>query len=164
MEFSDEDTGRLRAQLGLPQDASAEAIVAAVLARPAGAGTPQLPQGMTIISQDVLDQMREDGVAGRQARTQQEGEERERFIDSQIRRGAITRATRDSYLSQITPIGDGAAAAATRTMLEGLPGGTSPVDEARGYTDRGAGEASGGAPSSLADIRNDPNFKNWTVR
>lgn len=117
----------LRQRLGLPEDADEAAITAAVDALKATPPEPpqqSLPEGAVAIDAGVLEQLRTDAAAGRDAREQQQTERRQRLVDAAIAEGRTTPAARDAWLNKLAVEGDVA-----ETQLASLAKGLVPVAE-----------------------------------
>lgn len=163
VELTDEQVPQVRSQLGLPENTPRAEVQAALDARLSGSSGPtsglNLPAGYVPIAQDALDTLRADASAGRQAFEAQQRTEREGLVDAAIRDGRIARAQRESYLSQLTPAGDGAVATTTRELLAALPAGVVPVDTPRGYTGDDGGDPR--AQDSAEDVRAQAAYQDW---
>lgn len=134
MAFSDEQITELRSTLGLADDADEAAIVAAAAEvvdkatepAPATQGT-KVPEGMTLIENDVLDNLREQGTQGAAARAQQLEEKRDNAIKTAISDGKITPARQEHWTKSWDADPEG-----TEQLLASLPTGIVPVAE-RGH-------------------------------
>lgn len=140
MTFTSEQLTTMRAKLELPDTADEAAILAAVEAvvedslEDKPAGPPDLPEGMVVVEQSVLDELRTGAQQGIEAREQQRVEARDRAIDAAIRAGKTTPARRDHWAKAWDGDAEG-----TKAMLDALePGlvptselGTAEVDEAK---------------------------------
>lgn len=130
--FSDEQLTTMRAELGLPETADEAAIVAAVKAvvedsledRPTDPPAATVPEGMTLVSTEVLDELRAGAQAGRDASRQLQEAERDRTIEAALKAGKITAAQREHFSKLWDADSDG-----TRTLLDGLAAGLVPVSE-----------------------------------
>lgn len=145
--FTDAQLTTMRQELGLPEDADEATIVAALseaLAEQAEettsstAATP--PEGMVLVESDVLDDLRSAAAMGKEARTQQLNEKRDRTIAQAIADGKITPARREHWAMQWDADPEGA-----EQTLNALAAGLVPVEE-RGH-DQGA--AAGGVYDEL---------------
>lgn len=117
----------LRQRLGV-KDAEADetAILAALdeaLAEHADT-TTKLPDGVVAIEQGVLDEMRADAAAGRQARDEQVKGQREKLVDAAVAEGKIPPARKDHYLALLAADEEG-----TTSLLASLAPNTVPVAE-----------------------------------
>lgn len=127
--LSDESTATLRQKLGLADDADEATILAAFdealeeRAEPQNITTPQLPEGVVAIDSAQLDELRASAEAGRQARSQQEQEARERIVDQAILDGRIAPVRRDAWLNRLQADPEEA------TVLNSLEKGLVPVKE-----------------------------------
>lgn len=106
--FSDESIATLRQKLGIPEDADEGTILSALdealneRAEPQNIATVEpLPEGVVTIDGTILDSLRADAEAGRQARTQQEREGRERIVDQAIQDGRIAPVRREAWLGRL---------------------------------------------------------------
>jgi hypothetical protein len=147
-------TPTTRERLGLPEDASADDVLAridelgievpdedptpdpeAVVDEPAPepvAAGAQLPAGATVVDRDRLAQLEADAAAGRTARDRQVADERQAIVDAAVEAGRITPASAPSYRTELDRGGD--IEATTRHLLTaaeaegGLAPGRVPVD------------------------------------
>lgn len=130
--FNAQQLTTMRDKLGLPETADEAAILAAVEAvveesleeRPAPPTTTTVPDGMSLVSTEVLDTLRNQAQAGHEARQQQLTEHRGRVIDTAIREGRIAPAQREHFASlhQADPTG-------TEALIAQLTPGLVPVSE-----------------------------------
>lgn len=126
----------LRERLGIKPEAALDddgllAALDEVLAEQAteqATSTNQLPDGVAMIDSTQLAQLRADAAAGRDARSQQVSERRERLVDAAIEDGRIPSARREHWLAQLAADEDGATA-----VLNQLEKNTIPV-ATRGHT------------------------------
>lgn len=119
--FSDDQLNTMRASLGLPEDADETAIIAAVTARPASA---PLPEGIVTIDATALQTLRDNALAGVEAREQQRTEARERLVDGAIAKGKFAASRRAHFLALHEADPEG-----TETLITGLAENTIPVAE-----------------------------------
>lgn len=132
--FTDEQLATMRQQLGLATDADPATITAALTealaeqaqdepqnANPAAA--PSLPEGVVAVEAAVLEELRADAAAGRQARDAQVAAHREALVQAAINDGRIAPARREHWLTALAA-DDGAA-----EVLAGLTPGLVPVTE-----------------------------------
>lgn len=156
MAFTDD----VRQRLGITDEAATdETLLAALdeaLAEQAddtsGAASAQLPEGVTAIETETLNQLRASAQRGEDARAQQEREGRERIVDQAIADGKFGRARRDHWLASLTADPEGAAA-----TIAGLERGLVPV-EPIGHDTGDTAPA-----NSLADVRESDAYKGWTL-
>ena len=90
----------LRQRLGVNSEASAEDILAALdetLAEQAEPQTAALPAGVVAIESGVLENLRADAAAGRQALANQQSAHRDLLITNALKAGKITAAQRDGW-------------------------------------------------------------------
>lgn len=105
--------------------------------------------GLTVVDNSVLEQLRADATAGRQASERQEREDRERVVDDAITRGKITAARREHWLNAIK------ADPAMVETLNGLPDELAvPMNEI-GY--------SGVDPKETTSVDENDAYKNWSL-
>ncbi|GAB3867359.1 hypothetical protein GCM10028801_41160 [Nocardioides maradonensis] len=123
----------LREQVGFAEDADADTIVAAVseaLTERADAPeaqattTPVIPEGMTLVSTEVLNDLRAGAQDGREARAQQREATRNAALDQAIATGRIAPTQRAHFASlwDADPTG-------TNALLTQLAPGLVPVSE-----------------------------------
>jgi ATP-dependent protease ClpP protease subunit len=132
MAFTSEQLTTMRTQLGLPETADEGTIVAALAealeeraedpAPTRAAATP--PAGMSVISDDVLAELRTSAAEGVAARQQQRIETRDRALDAAVQAGKIAARQRDDFakLYDADPTG-------TTGLLDNLAAGLVPVAE-----------------------------------
>jgi ATP-dependent protease ClpP protease subunit len=135
--YSDDTIASLRDKLGVAEDADDATLLAAVddvldkatepPAKPTVSATAAVPEGMTLIESDVLENLREQGKQGVEARTQQLEEKRDTAILQAIKDGKITPARKDHWATSWNADAEG-----TEQLLAGLPAGIIPVAE-RGH-------------------------------
>ena len=116
----------LYARLGLTETATEDEVLEAFDAALTDVKAPVVPDGVTQIEDTVLDQLREDAAAGREAREQQIHARRAAKVDAAIKDGKIAPARRDHWLNAITADEDGITA-----TLDSLASGLIPT-EAKG--------------------------------
>ena len=114
----------LYARLGLTETATEDEVIAAFDA--ALTKTPEIAEGITMVEDTILDQLREDAAAGREARDQQIHDRRAAKIEAAISAGKIAPARREHWLKAITADEDGITA-----TLDSLAPGLIPT-EAKG--------------------------------
>lgn len=153
----------VRTKLGVTEDADEATTLAALdeaLEERAEQNPPatgkatvkvNVPEGMTLIETEVLDQLREGAQKGTEARQQQLNDERDRAIDAAIKAGKTTPARREHWAKAWDADPEG-----VRAQLEALAPGLVPVDEI-GHAGDGDGE---GADASVTE---NPKYKNWKV-
>lgn len=118
----------LRQRLGVNSEASAEDILAALdetLAEQADppAGAAPLPDGVIAIERGVLDQLKADASAGRQARDQLDAQRRDGLVTDALKAGKITAAQRQQWRDALDKDETGIT-----TLLASLAAGTVPVE------------------------------------
>lgn len=131
MAFTPEQLNTMRQELGLAESADEATIVSALseaLAEQAeespAASTPTVPEGMALVEQSVLDELRAAGEEGRAARRQQLEDQRDRAIDAAIESGRIAPARREHYVAAWAADAEG-----TEQLLASLAPGLVPVAE-----------------------------------
>lgn len=131
MAFTPEQLNTMRQELGLAESADEATIVSALseaLAEQAeespAASTPTVPEGMALVEQSVLDELRVAGEEGRAARRQQLEDQRDRAIDAAIESGRIAPARREHYVAAWAADAEG-----TEQLLASLAPGLVPVAE-----------------------------------
>lgn len=132
MAFSPEQLTTMRTQLGLPETADETTIVAAMseaLEERAEAPAPvapaaSVPEGMVLMSNDILTELRASAAQGVEARAQQRTEQRERVLDAAVQAGKIAVRQRDDFAKLYD-----ADAAGTTSLLDSLAAGLVPVAE-----------------------------------
>jgi ATP-dependent protease ClpP protease subunit len=129
--FSDEQITSLRQKLGVAEDADEATIMAALdealdeRAEPTATGsTTAAAAGATVVDQAVLEQLRADAQAGREARQQQLTAERDTAITAAITAGKTPPARRDHWAKAWDADPEG-----TRAVLDALEPGLVPVAE-----------------------------------
>lgn len=128
MPLSDQATTTLRQKLGITEDADEATILAALdeALEERSESTPVTtpPEGMALIEQSVLEELRSHATAGHEARQQQLTETRDRTIDAAIQDGRTTRARREHWQKAWDADPEG-----TATTLASLEKGLVPVSE-----------------------------------
>jgi ATP-dependent protease ClpP protease subunit len=127
--FTDEHLATMRTKLGLAADASEDQIVAQVTEVMdefvKDESTPRaLPEGAVAIDAGVLEQLRTDAAAGREAREQQQAEHRQHLVEAAFRSGRISAANKAGWLDKLRIEGE-----AAERDLEALAPGLIPVSE-----------------------------------
>lgn len=157
--FSDEQLTTMRDTLQLPADADESAIVAAVTAvveesledRPPA--TAAVPDGHVVIPKAKLDDLEAGAAAGLAAAKALHEKEREAFLDAN--RSKYAAANRAAWAKEYDRDPEG-----TRKHFAEAPD-LVPVNEIGHEVDA---EANGqDAPTSLAQVREDPAYKNWSM-
>lgn len=124
MAFTPEQLTTMRQELGLAETADEATIVAALSealgerAESPAASTAQVPEGMTLIETDVLNDLRTGAQAGREAQATLAREARERIITAAVSEGRITPARREHFAALYDADPDG-----TRDLLAALEPG-----------------------------------------
>lgn len=116
----------MRQQLGLATVALTEALAEQAQDEPQNANpaaAPSLPEGVVAVEAAVLEELRADAAAGRQARDAQVAAHREALVQAAINDGRIAPARREHWLTALAA-DDGAA-----EVLAGLTPGLVPVTE-----------------------------------
>lgn len=124
----------IRERLGVTDAAASEEAVLAALDEalteqadtPAATPAATIPAGTQLIENGVLDQLRADASAGREARDQQIRDRRDGIIDTATREGRISAASAPSFRKMLDQEGGEAAAI---EALNSLAKNTIPVDE-----------------------------------
>lgn len=121
----------IRERLGMTDaDATDETVLAALdeaLAEQAdteAAPVAAIPEGTQVVENGVLDQMRADAAAGREAREQQIRDRRDDIIDAALKDGRISAASKDSFRAMLDADEEG-----TSKVLASLAKNTVPVAE-----------------------------------
>lgn len=127
----------LYARLGLTETATEEEVNNALDKLLGETEKPKIQVGVTMIEDSVLDQLRADAAAGREAREAQIDDRRQRTVENAIKAGKIAPSRRDHWLAAIEADEEGATA-----TLNALAPGLIPVtalgteiDEADGVED-----------------------------
>ena len=104
----------LRARLGITDAAADEAVILAALdetlAEQAEPQTAALPAGVVAIESGVLENLRADAAAGRQALANQQAAHRDLLITNALKAGKITAAQRDQWRASLDKDEDGITA------------------------------------------------------
>jgi hypothetical protein len=161
--LTDEQESALREALGLDEAADGDALVAAAeeLAttpeaeastggEQAAASAARLPDGVVAIERDVLASLQSDAAQGRAAAERQEREDRERLVDAALRRGAITQARREHWLTSLRA--DPAMAATLQSLPDEL---AVPLTE--------VGHGKDEVSASADNTRDSAVMKNWSI-
>ncbi|WP_193596080.1 head maturation protease, ClpP-related [Microbacterium sp. YJN-G] len=121
----------IRERLGMTDaDATDETVLAALdeaLAEQAdteAAPVATIPEGTQVVENGVLDQLRADAAAGRQAREQQIRDRRDGIITAALKDGRITAASKDSFRALLDADEEG-----TSKVLAAMAPNTVPVAE-----------------------------------
>ncbi len=147
--FTDQQMTTMRQSLGVPNDADEQTILAALdeaLQERAGDEpsntiniTNQVPEGMALVDEATLASLRDDAVAGREARDQQQTERRQNLVSTAVREGRIPPARRQHWEAQL------AADPGAEAVLASLSAGLVPMDEI------GHGDPAGPQSADMAD-------------
>ena len=129
MPLTDAQFAALAQKVGVPADADADTLLAAVNEalteqaddRPGARG---LAPGTRVIDESTYDSLLERAKAGDEARAAQTQARRESAVDAAINEGRIPPARREHWLAQMQADEDG-----TTTVLAQLAAGTIPVTE-----------------------------------
>ena len=125
--FNSEQMTELRRKLGVAEDADEATILAAVdeslaeRAEPTAAAP--VPEGMALIDESTLDQLRSDAAAGREARNEQQAAARRTAVDAAVQDGRIPPSRREHWMSLLAADPDAAE------TLAKLAKGTVPLEE-----------------------------------
>lgn len=126
--MSDTLTEGLRQRLGLADsDVDDSTILATLDDRLAAAATteaPAIPAGTALIDQGILDALRADAAAGREAKATLESDRRDAIVDKAIAEGRIAPASRASWRDMCDVDEEG-----TKKLLASLEPNTIPVAE-----------------------------------
>lgn len=161
VDFTDEQIATLRTQVGFADNADASTITDAIVealgeradTRPSNDSRPRVPEGMTLIETDVLNQLQTGAQAGVEARTQQRTDARDRALDAAVNTGRITPARRDHWQTNWDADPEG-----TRELLDSLPKGFAvPLDEV------GHADDTEPASNTVEAARSDDAYKNWSL-
>ena len=160
--FTDEHLSTMRNALGLPASADEPTIVAALVEAlneqaeeaPKNGPVAKLPDGVSAVADDVLEQLRADAAAGREAREIQQKERRERLVADAFRTGKITAKGREGWLKKLEVEGPQAEA-----DLDSLQAGLVPVEE-KGHDFGSVAEAAVSDDDPDA-VRQSPGYQNW---
>lgn len=145
----------IRQRLGLTDAADDSAILAAFderLTAPTQAAST-IPEGTALVDKTLLDQLRADAAAGREAATALAASRREDMISSAIKAGRIAPSSRAAWMALAERDED-----AARDLLAAMPENTIPVaeigvtscDETQTETDRLYAAAWGGSEKKEA--------------
>lgn len=169
MELTDEQVANLRTRLGITDEAvDGDTLVAAIdeaLAEQTddddndddnpkppdapSASAPKLPEGVVAIEASVLDSLRADATAGREAREQQQAAARAALVNAAVADGRISPARADAWTKRL------AADPAEADALAKLEPGLVPTSE--------LGHAGDGEDDkTVAAVRETPAYKNWS--
>lgn len=149
----------IRERLGLAEDASDDDVLAAIDAarapaepdhepepepseEPGSEPGSEIPDGMTLIDNETLSQLRQGAEMGVAARRQQVEAERSQLLAAAIDDGRIPPSRREHYAALLEADEDG-----TRQLLASLAPGIIPVDE-RGASGEGSGIEAEAYPKS----------------
>jgi len=142
VDFSDEQLTTLRQRVGVPVDADADTILAALaecLEERADAPAPQAqtgpPEGMVLLEEQQYQQLLDNAAAGREARDQQVSEHRAQLVTAAISDGRIPRARRDHWLTALEADPEG-----NEALLASLAPGLVNVTERGHSSPSGAGD------------------------
>lgn len=123
--MSDNLTDGIRQRLGLPADADDTAILTALDDRlTAAAEAPTIPEGTTLIDEQMLDALRADAAAGREAAAALAASRRDGLVDEAVREGRIAPAARAQWREMAEKDEETA-----RKLLASLAPNTVPVAE-----------------------------------
>lgn len=128
---SDAFLAGVRDRLGMTDaQASEETVLSALdealteLADTEAAPSATIPDGTTLIDNNILTQLRDDATAGREARDQQIMDRRDGIIATALREGRITAASAENFRNLLDADEEG-----TRNVLASLAENTVPVAE-----------------------------------
>jgi hypothetical protein len=148
-QMPDLNLSALRELYGLADDADEAAINAALEAGPPAPSetetehehvAPVIPEGMALVDQATLDELREGALAGVAARQAQQQAERERIISAAIREGRIAVARREHFETLFANDPEGTTNLLTADVAAGgLAPGLVPVTAAVGADGDGEG-------------------------
>jgi ATP-dependent protease ClpP protease subunit len=138
VEFTDAQLTQIRTDLGLPEDADQDAVVAALSKAtsaetddadaPPAVGTPTATSGTVTVDAEALASLRRQAERGEQAMARQEQEDRENLVSAAVADGRIPPARREHWLKQLEA--DQGAADSLASLAPGLI----PVDSPIGYS------------------------------
>ena len=139
------DLSKMRSALGLAEDATDDDVIAAALTRfeapapepaPVPAPTiPAMPDGVTMIDEATLEDLKVAAAAGRAAHDRQRTDDRERYLDSAARAGKFPPARREFWTGYYDRDSEGA-----RGFLDQVAAGSAvPLTEA-GHPGTGEGQ------------------------
>lgn len=103
MAFTPEQLTQMRKDLGLQADADEATIVAALSEAASSAeitppATPQIPEGMSLVDNAILEQLKAGATAGVTAQATLAGQERDRVIDQALKDGKIAATSREKLV------------------------------------------------------------------
>lgn len=149
-ETMDIDAGVLRARLGLAEDASEDDIQAALAAEPAPGKAPVapvVPEGMALIDEGTLAELRTGAEAGITASTRFANQDRDAVITAAIEAGKMPPARREHFEALWGRDAEGTRTLLTASQAEGgLAPGLIPLDG------REMGRAGDGDADPAADV------------
>lgn len=159
VDFNDEQINTLREQVGFPENADAATIVTATVEAlseratedASKASAAAAPEGKLIVSKAEWDELRGDAQRGSKAAERLHKMERKTALDQY--RDRYLPANRESWEKEydLNP-------KATVEALKNRPV-VIPLDE----LGHGVDEDTSGDPSTLADVRESPTYKNWSM-
>lgn len=164
--FTNEQLTSLRQKLGVT-DADAdgqtllnaldEALEEGAAGPSAAAGSPTVPEGMVLMDSTMVESLRADATAGRQARQQQQAERRQKLVKDAIGDGRITARARQAWLNKLEIEG-----ASGEEQLASLETGLIPLTEI-GYASDGEPDTPPATGKAAVDtVRNSDTYKNWS--
>ena len=128
VDLNSQQIAALREQVGFAEDADADSIVAAVTEalgeRADASTTTDVPEGMSLVSTEVLTELRQGAEDGRAARAEQRTAARDRSINDAVRTGRIAPSQREHFSSLYD-----ADPAGTAALLNKLEPGLVPLAE-----------------------------------
>lgn len=128
MGFTPEQITKMRAMIGVSQDADEATIVAGIAEALAERAVEQpvnkVPEGMSLVDADTLSQLRADAELGRRAHEEQAQAKREQLVQAAVNDGRIPPARKDHWVTALA-VDPGAA-----DVLASLEPGLIPVVEA----------------------------------
>ena len=122
--MTDELKDGLRDRLGLAEDVTETAILAALDERLAVSAAIEPPAGTCLVDQAALDDLKAAAEAGRTALAVLDSERRDKIVDDAVRDGRIAPAARASWRAMADKDEEG-----TKTLLSSLTPNTVPVAE-----------------------------------
>lgn len=122
--MTDELKDGLRDRLGLAEDVTETAILAALDERLAVSAAIKPPAGTCLVDQAALDDLKAAAEAGRTALAVLDSERRDKIVDDAVRDGRIAPAARASWRAMADKDEEG-----TKTLLSSLTPNTVPVAE-----------------------------------
>jgi hypothetical protein len=156
VEITEQDLAALRAKLGLSDDAEfgdvLDALDEAGREQEKEPVAAKLPDGVVPVDRATWEQVQADAKLGREAALAQAQARREGVVQAAIEAGKIMPGRRDHWLTQIAQDEAGITAA-----IDSLAPvfGTSELGHDDGREARPA--------TTLAEIREDPTYRNWKV-